>query len=213
VSFRASIAVAAVALFAMAAPGATPAQAASPAITLSPSAGPPTTRIKVSGSGFGANEAVDVYFDATDMVLASTDGTGAFTVTFKVPASAHPGTHYVTAVGRSSGLSAQRTFNVNTNWAEFHFGPAHLGWNPYENTLSTANVSSLDEVWATQTGGFELDGASPTVANGTVYVGSSDGKVYALNAATGAVKWTRHHRRADRHGPGRRGRRGLRRLV
>jgi outer membrane protein assembly factor BamB len=31
--------------------------------------------------------------------------------------------------------------------------------------------------------------ASPAVANGVVYVGSSDGKVYALNAATGAQEW------------------------
>ena len=40
-----------------------PANAASPAITITPTVGPPTTRITVSGTGFGANEAVDVYFD------------------------------------------------------------------------------------------------------------------------------------------------------
>ena len=32
--------------------------------------------------------------------------------------------------------------------------------------------------------------SSPAVANGVVYVGSDDGNVYALNAATGAKLWS-----------------------
>ena len=32
--------------------------------------------------------------------------------------------------------------------------------------------------------------SSPAVANGVVYVGSDDGNVYALNAATGARLWS-----------------------
>ncbi len=32
--------------------------------------------------------------------------------------------------------------------------------------------------------------SSPAVADGVVYVGSYDGKVYALNAATGAYVWS-----------------------
>ncbi|WP_405817955.1 serine/threonine-protein kinase [Streptomyces sp. NBC_00838] len=38
--------------------------------------------------------------------------------------------------------------------------------------------------------------SSPTVAGGVVYVGSSDGRVYALDAATGEEKW--HYPTADR---------------
>ena len=30
----------------------------------------------------------------------------------------------------------------------------------------------------------------PAVFNGTVYVGSNDGKLYAINAADGSIKWT-----------------------
>ena len=37
--------------------------------------------------------------------------------------------------------------------------------------------------------------SSPTVANGVVYVGSQDHKVYALNAATGAKLWSYRHRK------------------
>ena len=32
--------------------------------------------------------------------------------------------------------------------------------------------------------------SSPAVANGVVYVGSYDDKVYALNASTGALLWS-----------------------
>jgi hypothetical protein len=49
----------------------------SPSVPLKPNSGPPTTETMVSGSGFTANTAVDIYF-ATDMVLASTDGSRRF---------------------------------------------------------------------------------------------------------------------------------------
>ncbi len=55
--------------------------------------GPPTTMTRVKGSGFGAGEAIDVYFDATDEVLAVGDGTGAFSLQIVVPASATAGNH------------------------------------------------------------------------------------------------------------------------
>jgi len=42
-------------------------------------------------------------------------------------------------------------------------------------------------VWNYTTGSY-VD-SSPAVANGTVYVGSDDNNVYALNAATGAKLW------------------------
>ena len=38
--------------------------------------------------------------------------------------------------------------------------------------------------------GRRLCDSSPAVANGVVYVGSDDGNVYALNAATGAELWS-----------------------
>jgi hypothetical protein len=48
-----------------------------PAVSLSPTVGPPTTSIAVAGEGFGRFEAVDVYFDTTDMALASTKGSAS----------------------------------------------------------------------------------------------------------------------------------------
>ncbi len=32
--------------------------------------------------------------------------------------------------------------------------------------------------------------SSPAIENGVVYIGSEDGKVYALNASTGALIWS-----------------------
>jgi hypothetical protein len=99
--------------------------------------------VRVSGTGFGTYRAVDIYFDTTDMALAATNGHGAFTsIPVRVPASAVPGTHYITAVERRTGRSAQARFLVNTNWAQFRYSNIHSGFNPYENVLSPSNVGA-----------------------------------------------------------------------
>ena len=132
---------------------------------------------------------MDVYFDIADAALASTSGTGNFAGTaVQVPASALPGAADLTAVGRHSGLSAQAEFLVSTSWAQYRYTSTHHGVNPYENVLSTSTVSGLDVAWSFPTGGSVQ--CSPAVADGVVYVGSQDGNVYALDAATGAQAWS-----------------------
>ncbi len=51
---------------------------AQPAVTLSVKAGPPTTNLSVSGSGFPASTAVDIYFDTTDLALTVTNSSGSY---------------------------------------------------------------------------------------------------------------------------------------
>jgi outer membrane protein assembly factor BamB len=157
-----------------------------PALTLSSTVGPPTSSVTVSGSNFGHAEGVDVYFDTTDEALASTTVQGQFSISIQVPAGAVPGTHWVTAVGRHSGLSAQASFLVQTDWTAFHNLPTHTGINPYENVLSPTNVGKLDTSWSATTGSSI---SSPAVANGVVYVGSGY-DLYAFNAQTGAQLWS-----------------------
>jgi outer membrane protein assembly factor BamB len=176
------------AVCAVAAVTAQSAMAAAPAVTLTPGSGPPGVTLTVKGTGYGATEAVDVYFDSTDMVVASTTGAGAFSVSFKVPASTSVGTHWVSAVGRVSGLSAQHRFNLYENWPEFGYNALGQRANPYETTLTMSNVGNLEEAWSYTTGAA-ID-SSPAIVNGVVYVGSIDGSVYALNAATGNLKWS-----------------------
>jgi outer membrane protein assembly factor BamB len=162
---------------------------AQPKITLSAKTGPPTGTVRVSGSGFGANETVDIYFDTTDEALASTNGSGKFSgIAIAVPATAQPGTHYVTADGRHTGRSAQASFGVNTNWSQSGYSAAHRGTNPYENVLSPATVGGIDQRWSFTTENSVT--TSPAVVNGVVYASSSGGSLYALSAATGAKIWS-----------------------
>src|SRR5438105_15516477 len=100
------------ALILVALPAAAPSSGATTsaaALTLSEGVGPPTTVLHVSGSGFGAREFVDLFFDATDLAVVATDLSGAFArVSLRVPAEAVPGKHTISAVGRNSGFSAQK---------------------------------------------------------------------------------------------------------
>jgi outer membrane protein assembly factor BamB len=151
-------------------------------VSLSPSMGPPTTTVQVSGAGFGGSEAVDLYFDSSDEVLTTTNATGSFgPIGVPVPASAVPGIHWISAIGRRSGLAAQAAFTVRTDWAAFRFGHRHKGLNPFENVLSPATVSGLDIDWTGNIGGGVF--SSPAVAGGVVYVGSDDHKLYAFPAS------------------------------
>jgi outer membrane protein assembly factor BamB len=65
---------------------------------------------------------------------------------------------------------------------QFRGGPAHLG------QYSGPTAGDLSQVvWRFVTG--HMVEASPTVAGGVVYVGSRDGKFYALDEASGAPRW------------------------
>jgi outer membrane protein assembly factor BamB len=174
------------------------ASAARPRIKLSRSSGTPTSTVTISGSGFSAHRAVDLYFDTRDKVLASTNGKGAFSgMALQVPSSALPGTNYITAVQRHSGRSAQAKFVVNTNWAQDGFSASHTGLNPYENVLSPSNVASLKLDWKGHVGslpGVEIP-PSPAVVDGVVYASSTPpyggpSRLAAFSAATGKTLWS-----------------------
>src|SRR5215472_9069038 len=88
--------------------------------------------------------------------------------------------------GGPSGMSS------SVNWPEFGFIPSGGRFNPLERTLSPSNVHQLHQLWSFFTGcsGGTCGGSSATVVNGVVYLGSYDGNVYALNAATGVKLWS-----------------------
>ncbi len=167
---------------------ATPAQAASAAVAggalrLTGTVGPPTTSTLAAGRGFGPSETVDLTFDQAPIGSATTDPSGAFQTRVKIPATAFPGQHEITATGESSGLSAGASFLVRTDWPMFHGGPARTGFDPYENILDPSTVSGLHVAWKFHDA---LD-ASPAVADGRVYVQGFD--LEALDARTGAAIW------------------------
>jgi outer membrane protein assembly factor BamB len=80
----------------------------------------------------------------------------------------------------------QPTCKVYTPWAEFHRLNMER-WNPCEKVLTVHNVGNLSLKWSNTFAGAVW--SSPAVADGVVYVGSSDGNVWALRAKTGAKLW------------------------
>jgi outer membrane protein assembly factor BamB len=165
-----------------------PAAVTDAVIHVSKSVGPPTSRVDVSGSGFGVSETVDVDFDTTLVGMGTTDPSGVLpAITIQVPSPALPGSHTITATGETSGLSASLTFHVRTDWAQFMFGPQRGGQNPYENVLSPDNVGGLVELWAGNIGYSSFGG--PVVYKGIVYVASADENMYAFDAQTGGLTW------------------------
>jgi regulation of enolase protein 1 (concanavalin A-like superfamily) len=56
-----------------------------------------------------------------------------------------------------------------------------------DTTVTTANAAQLRKRWSLHTGGPVA--SSPTVVGGTAYFGSWDGYEYAVDAASGALKW------------------------
>jgi outer membrane protein assembly factor BamB len=161
-----------------------PAQAAKPSgkISLSTSASPPSGTVLVTGTaGFTNGETVDLFFDSSDQGIAQATGAGRFPATgLQVPTRAVPGTHWITAIGRQSGRSAQVPLTVRTDWTSAGFDATRGGWNVFENLVDSTNVSTLTEAWSTATG--NAGHTSPAVAGGSVYVGSRNGKLYAFNA-------------------------------
>ena len=65
----------------------------------------------------------------------------------------------------------------------FRGDAAHDGVYPATTKAALGGIE-----WRVQTGGDVV--SSPTVGTGVVYVGSGDGKLYALDAVTGARRWT-----------------------
>jgi outer membrane protein assembly factor BamB len=72
-------------------------------------------------------------------------------------------------------------------WSQFGFSPQHTGYNPYERTIGTWNVSQLAVKWADETD--VPSSASFAVVSGNAYAETDNGTFYALDAATGALRW------------------------
>jgi outer membrane protein assembly factor BamB len=84
------------------------------------------------------------------------------------------------------------------NWPGYLYGPAHSSMSP-ATTITTANAADLKRVWTWRCAAPTVSGqpsagfvASPSVYNGTVYIGCNTGIFYALNETTGAVDWSQN---------------------
>ncbi len=82
----------------------------------------------------------------------------------------------------SKPSQAVNSSSLPGEWAMFRHDPGHSGVTGSSDTLPQGQLK-----WTFSTGGPIH--SSPAVADGTVYVGSQDFKLYALDAATGAKRW------------------------
>jgi len=160
-------------------------------LNLTPTHDHPKGSFTVSGSGFGAGELVDIYFDGIDVALRPTSAKKSFAaVTVPLDAAVAPGRHWITAVGRKSKLAAQKPFDVHTDWARYRWSLAGRGVNPYENLLGVGNVAGLGAAWTYKPGAAVL--ASPAVVDGIAYVTTQNGWVHAIDTASGTRRWRVH---------------------
>src|SRR5438105_2247050 len=91
--------------------------APSPAVSLSPDSGPPTTVVQVSGSGYGSFETVVLTFidsvtGRTSLGRVLTDANGKFSASVTIPTNATTGPQTVRVRGTISALVVDSTFTV-----------------------------------------------------------------------------------------------------
>ncbi|HEX7490907.1 MAG TPA: PQQ-binding-like beta-propeller repeat protein, partial [Candidatus Limnocylindrales bacterium] len=99
--------------------------------------------------------------------------------------TATPATGGATAKPAASGATARPATSAG-DWPQYHHDAAHTGFNASESDISAANVASLSLAW---TGA--ASGGSPVVADGRVYVLSSNGlTAYAVGCASGGASCT-----------------------
>ena len=81
------------------------------------------------------------------------------------------------------GLCAPRAASPNDQAVAYQLSPSHDG-----HMADAGLPTPLEQAWS-----VTLPGASsyPLIANGMVFVTAGDGKLYALNQATGATVWSR----------------------
>jgi outer membrane protein assembly factor BamB len=81
------------------------------------------------------------------------------------------------------------------NWPQFLYSPNHASDNVAATTITPSNAARLSAQWTfkppSAPSGLNGFFSSPTVYNGMIYIGARNGYFYAVNEATGTVKWSR----------------------
>ncbi len=90
----------------------------------------------------------------------------------------------------STNVPVHPTPNASSDGTMFGYDLQRTRYNPSEHILNPGNISRLALYWTAliEKGIFNL--SSSTIANGLVFIGSTDRKLYAFDAKTGATAWT-----------------------
>ncbi len=153
-------------------------------ISLSVQAGPPDTKTIVKGTGLGANAIHEVYFGLQQLTFGVTDGAGKLTLELNIPETALPGNQVISIIPHSgNGASAQKFFEVRTNWTQWHHDAASTGRVAFDNVLKTTTVKNLGLSWRLPGGSVQ---SAPLLVDKAVYYITSDGHLRAVNRNTRA---------------------------
>ena len=113
---------------------------------------------------------------ASGVLLAGVIAAGLITSVLASSASAAPA-----PAGHASAANASAT----TGWPAYLNGPQHRSFSAAETSITPAKVNKLVLKWHDMPGDDFL--ASPTVADGAMFIGSSSGWFYKLSVTTGKV--------------------------
>lgn len=95
---------------------------------------------------------------------------------------------FLTLGGRiDNAVLGALAISSTADWKAYQHDMAHSGYSA-TSLLNTSNVGSLTQAWSFTTGGWVT--GTPIVADGVVYVGSWDGKMYALRERDGSPVWS-----------------------
>jgi hypothetical protein len=83
-------------------------------LTVSPTSGAAGSTVSLSGTGFGANEQVNLAVDGGVVTSVSSDGNGNFSTSLTLSSSLALGSHTISATGATSGHAAFATFQVTS---------------------------------------------------------------------------------------------------
>jgi len=177
-----------------------------PALTLSPNVTSIGSAIQLALKNFTPSTRVALTLDrqipipidgASNIISVGPEGSAK--VAARIDSDWGTGFHLIMAEDLTTRYTASATLLVTgsaihtyasfvaTNGIMFGFDAQHVHFNPFEHMLNPTTVGGLTKQWAYTTVG-SVD-SSPAVAGGVVYVGSADGNVYALDAASGTKKW------------------------
>lgn len=91
-----------------------------PQLYARPQAGGPVSPTTIYGNAFGANEAVQVYWNYTKpgsgklLATATGDANGSFTANVTIPASANPASYSIAGIGQTTGAIAKYKYIIYT---------------------------------------------------------------------------------------------------